>query len=134
MSWFPFHRFVPDIDAKSRVSAVPPTGLNLFSRVWARRMVPTTGGQNWSLATQELPRFMLSGPFDYIARPFRPLEPALPHDTQQVVYSNAYATGMVNGQFISAPLVGDNGQVSKALIPVNNKPFNINGILPAGKV
>jgi len=128
---FRIHRFIPALNRAIAI-AVPPTKEALFSRVWARRMNPTTGGQNWSLATQQLPRNSLSGPLPYNARPFKPLEPAGVYATMRVVNSNAYGTGMANGQFVSAPLVGDNGRVSKALIPVNNRPFDIFGIRAAG--
>lgn len=129
---FPIHRFIPSLNRDIAV-AVPPTREHLFSRVWSRRMHPTTGGQNWSLATQQLPRNSLSGPLPYNARPFLPLEPAPPYGSRRIVSSNAYGTGMANGQFISAPLISErSGGISKALMPVSNRPFDIFGIRAAG--
>lgn len=131
MARFPINRFIPNLNRNVAV-AVPPTKENLFTRIWSRRMVPSTGGQNWSLASQQLPRFSLSGPLQYNATPFRPLEPAPAYGPKLVVTSNVYGTGMANGQLISAPLLTEKGRVSKALMPINNRPFDIFGIRPAG--
>lgn len=131
MSWFKPSRFIPELN-RSVAVAVAPTPNALFSRVWAKRMNPTTGGQNWSLATQELARNSLSGPLPYNARRFNPLEPTTPYGPRRIIALNAYATGMATGQWWQKPLL-NGGSVGKALMPVNVLPYNYSGIAPAGK-
>jgi hypothetical protein len=131
-NWFRKSAHIPDISSGVAVE-VAPNSDHLFSRFWTRRMLPTAGGQNFHLGSQQLPRNSLSGPLPYNARQFRPLEPAPPYGPRRIVSLNAYGTGMANGQFISAPLV-NGGEIGKALIPVSNKPFDIFGIRSAGRV
>lgn len=105
-----------------------------WSISWARRAVPQTGGQNYSLASQQLPRQSLSGALNTNARRFNPLEPAPAVSSRQWPDASIGGTGITHGQVFSQPLVDpDIGGFAQSLIPINARPFNPNGIQPAGK-
>lgn len=115
----------------------PRTGfgdVTSFAMGWARRKVPTTGGQNYSLDVLHLPTFSLSGPLNTNARRFNPLEPAHAYDRRQWANVSATKSDSINGQIFSQPLINpDTGGFDKSLMPLNARPFNIFGILPAGQ-
>ncbi len=113
----------------------PGDGRNIpYSIAWARRYYPTPGGQNYSLSTQQLTRQTASGPLNIIPHPFRPLEPAPAIDHRAISNYSASHSDYVTGQMFSQPLVNtDFNGFTQALIPINARPFNTNGILAAGK-
>lgn len=127
---FRLSTFLPGT-SKKKTSIPPNRRYPLLA--WTRRATPQTGGQNYSVDSLALPAYNLSGPVPTNAKRFNPLEPALPNDTRSIPLGTPGSGGQFNGQVYSQPLLDPQaGGFAQGMFPINARPYNINGIRPAG--
>jgi hypothetical protein len=131
---FSLRRFLPkanraEIDVPR--NAEPEDGVWFME--WRRRATVQTGGQNYSLSSQQLPMYSLSGPAFTNAKRINPLEPAPAVARRQIPTVTVTGADILNGTIFGQPLFDpETGGFTAALIPQNARPYNINGVRPAG--
>lgn len=127
---FRLSNFLPGV-SKKRTQIPPRPKPPILA--WSRGWVPQTGGQNYYIDSLALPAYNLSGPVPTNAKRFNELEPAPPIDSRSIPEGALGGNAVFNGQVFSQPLLDERaGGFTQALMPINARPFNINGILPAG--
>lgn len=124
--------FLPGTSRK-KVRVPPTRSPDAWFIEWTRRRVPQTGGQNYSLSSHQLPLYSLSGPLRTNAKRLNPLEPAPAISERRVSNVSVTNSNSINGQVFSQPLVDtQTGEFTSALMPINARPYSLNGIRPAG--
>lgn len=131
-------KFLPGV-GKRRMAIPPERDPGEFQISWTRRRVPQTGGQNYSLSTLQLALNDLSGPLPYYATPIKPVgQPTLAYPLQQgraIPTVTVTGRNTLTGQFFGQPLYDPESQgFTSSRFPVNARPYNINGIVPAGVI
>jgi len=129
---FRLSNFLPG-SSKKKTTLPPNRSPDEWFIEWTRRRTVQTGGQNYSLSSHQLPLFSLSGPLPTNAKRFNALEPAPAIDSRRYPTVTVTRSNSVNGQVFSQPLVDtDTGEFTSSLMPINARPYNLNGIRPGG--